>query len=189
MSLQRLLTDLGDLAVAGSVAVVLAAWIGIFLSRIAAAAFAICVVMAVAVSALLKMAAAEWLAPPDDSGLLVLSAGAPSGHAVLAVLIYGVAALIFLRCGAGLARGLGVAVCLAVIGVVLATRVTLHAHTIADTAAGAFLAFGPLGLMRLVIERQVEPAGQAGLSLLAGLSVIALTILALGLRMPSTRFL
>ena len=182
-------TALGDLFPASAVALLLFAWCWSYAGRATAAAFAICYLGAALATTLLKLLSREAFLRPDQTGLLHLSSGAPSGHATLATVVYGSALLMFLGAGRGGLAVAGVLVCLTALAAVFVTRVTLGTHTIADVAAGVAVSLGFVALFDLVRRRRAEgPTGGAGV-LLAGMVTVAAVALASGVRVSSYAFL
>lgn len=190
MGLQYAATSLGALFPAGAVAASIVGWSWLRLNRLLAVVFGLCFVGAVGAAVALKLAAAAYAPPLEAAGLFHLSQGAPSGHAVDVAVVYGGAAVLFARLGRGAARIAGLAWCAAVIAVVCVTRLTLHAHTAADVAAGLTVGFAFCALFARAAQVQARPgAVQPTGVLLAAMIAVALLALASGIRISSTQFL
>ena len=190
MGLQLVATDLGDLFPATCVAVTVTGWCWARLGRLTAAVFATCFAGAVGASFILKLVAVALLPPLDEAGRLILSQGAPSGHATCAAVVYGGAMLIFARVFRGVGRALGLVYGLAVIAAVCVTRLSLHTHTVADVAAGLAVgfAFGALFDNALRVQRPTAPATGAVELLLVMIGMAGLAVVS-GVRISSTQFL
>jgi membrane-associated phospholipid phosphatase len=186
---EHAITNLGDLASGGLVAVFVCVWAWMARARIAAAIMGAGFAFAVVLTAVLKTFAVQYAQPPWLSDLFAFSTGAPSGHSVVAVSVYGGAALLFWFLTEGVGRFLGPLYCLAVIVGVGVTRVTLQTHTIADVLGGFALAACVLSALFYVLTRlERQEVGNAG-ALLAGMVVIALTVHFLGLSITSNQFI
>jgi membrane-associated phospholipid phosphatase len=181
-------TSLGDLFVAGLVALVVTVWIWRTIDSVTAFGFALCFCGGLGIATVLKLFTRDHFFDPAVSGPFDLSSGAPSGHAVLAGLLYGSALAAFLRVGRGGARVLGALVCIGAITAVAVTRVTLHTHTIADVLAGLGLAALGTALFASLLQwRRPQPKETWSLlALIVGVSILAL---ASGVRMSSTELL
>ena len=188
-SLARLATDLGDLAVATPAGLTLSLWCARRLDRVLALAYAMAFVAAVALTALLKVFARDFAPPLDQASLLSLSEGAPSGHAVLAMLVYGFAAWIFTFRVEGGARWIGAAVSLSALIVVLLTRISLGFHTAGDVAAGLALALPFVALVVKVAKVRAPHARSAGWTLLGLLCLVCALGVFSGMRLSSTQFI
>ena len=186
MGLQLVATDLGDLFPATCVAMAVTGWGWARLGRLTAAVFATTFTGAVGANVILKLAANTLLPPLHEAGRLILSQGAPSGHATDVAVVYGGAMLIFARVFRGVGRALGLFFGLAVIAAVCVTRLSLHAHTLGDVAAG--FAFAALFDKALRVQRPTAPATGAAELLLVMIIVAALAV-ASGVRISSTQFL
>jgi membrane-associated phospholipid phosphatase len=192
MHLQYAATSLGDLFPAGCVVAGVILWCWLRLSRLVAAVLAVCFIAMVAATFGLKLVAIAYAPPLEDAGRIMLSQGAPSGHAASAMTVYGCAAAIFARSGHGLARIAGLIWCAAAILVVCVTRLTLHAHTVADIAAGLAVGVAFVALFDRALRAQTAPASRQAppaWGLLAAMVAIALLALASGVRITSTEFL
>lgn len=189
MSAARLATDLGDLAVAAPAGLALSLWCAHRIDRATAGAYALSFLSAVVLTAALKVLSRDYGSPLELTGLFALSEGAPSGHAVLAVLVYGFAAWLFAARTGGAARWVGAAAALAALGVILVTRVTLRAHTAADVLAGLALATPFLLAVTQIAKVRAPQARAAGWPLLGLLVLICGLALFSGLRLSSTRFI
>ena len=189
MSAARLATDLGDLAVAAPAGLVISLWCARKLDRTLAVSYALAFISAVVLTAALKVLSRDFSAPLELTDPFAISEGAPSGHAVLATLVYGVAAWLFALRVEGCARWPGVIASVGALAAVLATRVTLHAHTIADVLAGVALAT-PFLLVATRIAKVRAPGVRAsGWSLLGLIALTCTFALFSGLRLSSTRFI
>ena len=189
MGLQQLATDLGNAFVAFCVALAFAAWLWTRMSRLLAFTFGACFVAAAAATTGLKLVSHELLGAVSDTPILALSKGAPSGHAALASVVYGSAAMVFLNASRRPVGLLGYAWCVLVIGLVAVTRVTLVRHTAGDVIAG--LVVGGLGAF--VFRRALRWQGPARPiltgDLLLAMVVVATLALASGVRLSSTHFI
>lgn len=189
MRLLSFITDLGDIAVSGPVALMIAYWCWRRLDRMLAVSFLALVVLTVAATAFLKIFARHFNPELWETGLLHLSTGAPSGHATFSFLIYGFGAWLFGRYAKGAERALGLMASLGAIFIVLVTRVILHKHTIADVAAGVSLASVPLTLIIKIDQVRSSKFTGPGWELLALGAGAALGALIIGVRFPSTSVL
>lgn len=189
MSPARLITDLGDLFPATAVAAVIFAWCWTKLDRLTAMAFAVCFAGTVVVDTVLKLFAGQMFPYPDDASMFQFSSGAPSGHAALATLVYGVAIVLFAWTCRGLAAALGGLVAALALAVVLVTRVTLRTHTIADVVAGVAVAGLFVVLFDRVRARRDHPRGDGAPLLLAGMVFAGAFALLSGVRISSSMFL
>jgi membrane-associated phospholipid phosphatase len=181
-------TSLGDLFVAGLMALVVAVWIWRTVDSVTAFVFALCFGGGLGIATVLKLFTRDHFYDPASSGAFDLSSGAPSGHAALAGLLYGSALAAFMIVGRGGARVLGALFCVAAIAAVAITRVTLHTHTIADVLAGLGLAAMVTLLFVAVLQWRRPPPKETWslLVLIVGVSILAL---ASGVRMSSTELL
>jgi membrane-associated phospholipid phosphatase len=188
MSIERLATDMGDLLCVSATAAVVAFWCWQQLDRLATAAFALAYVTVLLVTTGLKLISANVGQSLHDAALLQLSAGAPSGHVAMAVVVYGSAAYLARRTARGWEAILCQVACGLVVLIVAVTRVTLHAHTVADVVAGAVV--GGLVLATPVTLIWSRSRGQPGTArwLLAGMAAMGVFMLASGARLPSDRF-
>lgn len=184
----HVLTDYGDFLCASGVAAVVAAWAWLYLSRLTATSFAFAYLLTVASALLLKLLSGQNALPVSLAPIFTFSDGAPSGHAALATVVYGSAALFFGQCGGWRGR-LGQVACIAVIAVVSITRVTLQAHTIPDVLAG--LALGGLAVLipASTLKHGAADAEPMVGRLMVTMAAVAAILLISGARMPSTNFL
>ena len=189
MSPAWLVTDLGDLFAASSVALAVAVWIGLNLSRLSALAWLVCYGATFGVVVLVKLWTARHFPQPDMTPLWAPSAGAPSGHAALATMVYGGAAALFLKTGRGLGAKLAAGVSLGILALICVTRVTLHTHTIADVVAGAAVASAFLALFARVLDVQASGRALKASPLLVSMLIIAAAAVASGVRISSDHFL
>lgn len=186
MSLLGQLSDLGDTTNALGCAGVLAIWCWRMVNRLTAAVFLTSLGVLLATVIALKFVSASYAAAPEQTPMLTLSTGAPSGHAALAAFVYGSAALLCRRAGRGRLAELAPLLFLAVIGTVAVTRVTLSFHTAADVLAGLAVGAASLAVFDRVLRAQaVRPTGSVP-ALLSGLLVVAAAITISGVRLPST---
>ncbi|CAN5152723.1 hypothetical protein BH10PSE4_BH10PSE4_07030 [soil metagenome] len=189
MSGQRLVSDLGNLFVAGSVGAVVLVWTGLRLNRLVAATFGVAFVGVVLAAAGLKLVSRHYLAEPGLTSTLMLSRGAPSGHAAITTLVYGCAAVIFLRAGKGGLAALGFLGALVAIAGVGITRVTLQAHTLSDVLCGLMLGLLGVWAFSRALKAQVGDRKVAILGLGLAMAAAALLALLSGLRISSDQFL
>ncbi|MBV9736002.1 MAG: phosphatase PAP2 family protein [Acidisphaera sp.] len=181
------LTDFGNVAVAGPMAAVMAAWLWFTGQRVLAGILALNMGCAVAATVVLKEVSrtlgGEFYGTP-----LQLSTGAPSGHAVMSMVTYGALGVLFAVGSRGSLRVLAVALAgLLIVGVAV-TRVTLHAHTPADVATGLILG-GAFTALTAVAARHTRGAWPAMTPLLIGVAVVALAMQVSGLRLTSADFM
>jgi undecaprenyl-diphosphatase len=170
MDIPRTATALGDPLAASAVAMVVFAWCWRYRGRIMALVFAMGFGAVVIATALLKMLSFEAFLNPGVTDPWRLSDGAPSGHAALATVVYGSASLLFATGGQGLTSVCGALLSLAALAAVLVTRVTLHAHTIADVVAGLALSGLFVLLFDQVRRRRAHGPGGGAVYLLAGMA-------------------
>lgn len=172
-----IITDLGDLFVASAAGLVLVVWAWFNLGRMVSLAFWTCHAATFGLVTLIKLWTGRHLPQPDQVALWEPSAGAPSGHAAMAAIVYGCCAAVFLKAGRGPIAVLGALLCLAAIAAVCVTRVTLHTHSAADVAAGLAIAGGFAALFLKVLSVQIQDqAPQLGGLLLALVGVVALAL-------------
>lgn len=96
----------------------------------------------------------------DDPLVQLATLSYPSGHAVASTVFYGAAcALVFARCRGPVARTLAVVAAVAMVLVVMFSRVYLGAHYLSDVVAGA--AVGSLCLV-LFLARPIAPRAHSG---------------------------
>ena len=168
---QVAITQLGSVWVAGPVAAAVCLALVLRGRRAAAQAFAAAIGIAVAVTAGLKPVFAAW-GPIDVGTVTLLGRYAPSGHAVLAVSVYGGLAVVMRRLargpGAGALALLAALAAVIVILGVLATRITLDAHEVGDLMLGAGIGAAALGCILLVPRDQAPPEFLALLLAVAG---------------------
>lgn len=189
MTIYHVLSDWGDFLCASGVAVAVAVWAWLYLSRLSAVAFSVAYLLTVACGLLLKLISQQYALPVSLANIWAFSDGAPSGHMALATVVYGSAALFFHHSASGWRALAGQAICAAVIMVVGVTRVTLQFHTIPDVLAG--LALGGVAILipaSVLYRRGVEGQPLAGRLIMAMLAVGCLILMS-GIRMPSTNFL
>ena len=134
------LTDLGDSALLVPASALLAAYLLFLGSRRTAATWLSALALCVALTALSKVvfAACGSLAP----GLGVRS---PSGHTSMSATFYGSAALMFAGGADRRVRAGLLAAGTALVFVIAATRVLLHAHTLGEVAIGLSIGVASVG--------------------------------------------
>jgi len=187
MSLAQVVTDLGNPVVASAAALVVLAFGWLRLNRLVAAVFAVGLVGVVALTAALKQISQATSPPPWLAAPLELSSGAPSGHVVLATVVYGCAAVLFVRTGKGLPALAGGLMSLAAILGVAVTRVTLQTHTLADVAAGFAVALPVVALFARAVAVQCNRGRVRVGLLLAGLILLPGLALLSGLRLSDPK--
>lgn len=189
MTLQGVATNLGDLFVASAVAGAIVVWSWLNLNRAIAAAFAVCCASTFGVVTLIKLWTSQNLPEPHDVALWALSAGAPSGHAAVACVVYGCAAALFLKTGRGALSGLGALSCGVAIALVCITRVTLQKHSAGDVVAGVMVAGVFVWLFTRVLAAQETRRAAPVMALGVSMAVMAGVALASHLRFSSYQFL
>lgn len=125
------ITDLGDSALMLPLALVLAAALWSQQSATAALTWLGALASGLAVLAMLKLSGHTC-----EAALAGPSLVSPSGHAAFAAMVYGSAGVILARHLQGRARWLVLAVPVAVVAGVAATRVLLNSHTTLEVAVG-----------------------------------------------------
>ena len=188
MTAGRLLTDLGDFAVAAPAAALMAVWLWTEVDRSLSLVFAGCFAGLVAVVSALKIVAGA-AAPSYVGQVWGVSTGAPSGHVALASLVYGGGALVLLRFARGASRIAGVSLGVAAVLTVAVTRVTQRHHTLGDVAAGLIVGAAFTWLFARTLTAAPHPQAPRTAWLLTALVAAPALVLASGLRMPSTAFL
>lgn len=189
-SAQVLVSGLGDAFVSSVLALTLAAWLWNRVGALMALVFAVCFCGVGGCAFGLKLIARDLCPPLTDAGAFDFSQGAPSGHAALAGVLFGCAAMVFLRPDPRLKRGrLGAGLCFLALAGVAVTRVTLHTHTIADVAAGLCLAAAGVVLFERALKVQMEGRRIPGGGLLLAIVLVAVLALASGVRLSSAEFL
>ena len=187
--LAHLATDMGDILCVTAVAIVVGFWCWRQLDRLSAAAFALAYLTALTLTTGLKIISAQLWAGPHDSTPMQLSSGAPSGHVVLSIVVYGSAAYFCGRASRAWYAWLGQIVCVLVLVGVAVTRVTLHTHTVADVLSGAGIGLALIAApLFLVWSRPQSLRGSSAQWLLAGMVAAAAFMLLSGVRMPSGDF-
>jgi membrane-associated phospholipid phosphatase len=187
--MQVAITNLGDLASALPLALLLIVWCIAGRNLLMAGAVGGATLLTVVATAGLKAVSIAVNPPLDVSQEFVLSTGAPSGHAAIVGAVYAAAAVVLLRCSPSVARTLGVAWCLFAVAGVAITRVTLLTHTIADVFTGLLLALVITAGLFAVARRSRIGDGRNALPLLAGMLLIAVAAELSGIRITSTEFL
>jgi undecaprenyl-diphosphatase len=185
MTAAWLVTDLGDLFVASAAGLAIVVWAWINLGRMTALAFWTCHAATFGLVTLIKLWTGRNLPQPDQVPLWAPSAGAPSGHAAMAAIVYGCAAAIFLKAGRGPLAAVGAALSILAIVLVAVTRVTLHTHSAADVAAGLAVAGGFVALFAKVLAVQVQDQAPQMGGLAASLLIVTALALASRLRISS----
>lgn len=125
------ITDLGDSALMMPLALVLAAVLWSQQSGTAALTWLSTLVPGLAILAALKL-----FGYTCETGLAGPALVSPSGHAAFATMVYGSAGVILARHLRGIGRWLAMALPVAVVAGVAATRVLLNSHTAPEVAAG-----------------------------------------------------
>ncbi len=190
MRIEWWFTHLGDLFVASAVAATIAVWAWLNLSRLVALAFCVCFGATLGVVTLIKLWTSRHLPEPDRVvAWWAPSAGAPSGHAALAAVVYGCAAAIFLKATRGPLAVLGALGSLAAVTLVSVTRVTLRTHSAADVLAGLAVAAGFVWLFVLVLRAQVEDRERQPAVLGICMLVVAVFAMLSHIRLSSDQFL
>ncbi len=179
------LTDLGNIAVAGAAALAALICLVCVARADLARRFGYAVAIAFVATAALKIVS-QNLGPSFAGTIWALGSGAPSGHAAMAVVTYGGIAVLAARAGRGPPRAVALGLALAIVAAVAITRVTLHAHTPADVAAG--LLVGTMSLAPLARRPRELPAFSAGWLLGVVAAAAGLVHLA-GLRVTSGDFM
>ena len=132
------ITSLGDLAVVGPAAVLVWLWLAYHRGLRAAIRYqwpvAVCFVLTVALKMVSRATGGSLQGTPFE-----LSTGAPSGHMSMSTVVYGGVALMLLRRGPEPVSLLTFLLVVMTLTGVAVTRVTLHAHTLADVAAGLLI--------------------------------------------------
>lgn len=183
----RVLTDLGDFLCASAVVGIALIWCALRIHRRVALRIGLAWSLVTFAVSGLKLVSQRLGAPLETADLLVLSEGAPSGHAAMAVLAYGTVALVMFGAGRPPWPVLGAVVCSAVIALVAVTRVTLQTHSAADVIAGLAIGAGSLIPLFATLRQRAWRASAAPLWELAALTTLAAgAMLASGLRLPST---
>ena len=189
MTSAQVVTDLGNLFVASCGTVVVFLYLWIRLNRLAAAVFGVCVGGVVLTTAVLKAISFQTSPPPWLAGPFELSSGAPSGHVVLAMIVYGGAAVVCLIAGRGLAVLLGALLGFSAIVGVAITRVSLGAHTVADVVAGGIVVLPALAVLARAVQVQAAGRRISTRSLLFSLLLVATIALVSGVRISSAQIL
>lgn len=189
MKLAGAVTSLGDLFGALAVAGVIVVWSWLNLNRLIAMALAICVGATFGLVTAIKFWTGRHLPQPDQVALWLPSAGAPSGHSAMAGVVYGCAAAIFVKCGRGSLATLGLLGCILAISLVSITRVTLHAHTIADVVAGLAVAAGFIALFAKVLDAQVQDHAPRIDALMISMLIVAVFAMVSRVRITSAGIL
>jgi membrane-associated phospholipid phosphatase len=180
------LTNFGDLAVTMPVAFMVVLFF-IYRDRFdLAIIYGVNVVLAVAAAMVLKLVFAATDATLWEP-VLGMSNGAPSGHMVDAVAVYGGLAVLVGLTGRGAGRiALGV-VALALIICVGVSRVALGAHTPGDVIAGLIVGGAAVSLIGVACRRGAPTSG--GVALLLLLIAVAGVMQVTGLHLSSTDYL
>ena len=182
-------THLGDLFVAAAVGCAIVVWIWLNLNRLVGMAFGVCFSGTFALVTLIKLWTSRNLPQPDHVPLWALSAGAPSGHAALAGMVYGGAAAIFLKATRGPLAVLGGLASVAAVTLVAITRVTLRTHSAADVAAGLAVAGIFIAIFAAVLKAQVKDRDATPLALGISMAVVAAIAMLSHIRLSSDQFL
>lgn len=184
MPLEHAVTELGNLAVVGPAAFMVWLWLSHRRGPAAAWRFLWPVATVFALTILLKMVSRD-MGGSFAGTPFMLSEGAPSGHVGMSTVVYGGVTLMLLRRGV---EPIGVLACLltamTLTGIAI-TRVTLHAHTPADVAAGFVLG----GVCAVWAARQAEVPAREPVHRVAELVLLLVVVVALmefsGLRFDS----
>ncbi len=185
VALARSLTDMGNLAVVGI------AGLSALLALLVQCRFSLALRLGACGAATfistfaLKLVSAHF-GPHFRHTPFELTHAAPSGHASMAMVVYGGIALV---CWRGAERRVGMAaalLALTVIACVAITRVTLHAHSPADVASGLLVGAVCLLLCRRENDRVAKGAN---LALLIVVALAALALHASGMRISSDQFI
>lgn len=185
--LARTLTNFGNLAVAGPLAALITVWLWTAGQRRLAQIVTINAVCAVAATVVLKEVS-RTLGGTFFGTPLYLSTGAPSGHVVISLVSYGALGVLFAVGSRGALRVTVVALASLLVAAVAVTRVTLHAHTPADVAAGLIVGGVFTGLTALAARRNPD-RWPAMTSLLITAVVLLLVLQVSGLRFNSTQLM
>ncbi len=189
MGLQEHLTDFGNALVASAAAVVMLAWLWSRLSWVSALAFLICLLGVLGSVVCLKLIAYDILPPVDQTSILALSEGAPSGHTAFATIVYGSLAAILAVADRRRRAWAAAIVCLGVILAVAVTRVTLDRHTAGDVVAGFLVAGIGAGVFARALASQVKDRSRGAVGLFAAVAVVTIGLLITGFRFNALAFL
>jgi membrane-associated phospholipid phosphatase len=189
MNPAQVVTDLGNLFVASAGAGVVFLFVWMRISRLVGAVFGVCVGGVVLAAAGLKLISHLVSPPPWLAAPFELSSGAPSGHAALATVVYGCAAVVFLKAGRSVVGAFGALLAVSAVAGVSITRVTLGAHTLPDVIAGLLVGLPAVAVFARGLEVQAGQRRAPVGPLLIGLVLVLTLALASGVRLSSTRFL
>ena len=174
-------TDLGDSAVLGGVTLLTGMTLAATGSRRAAALLVLAFLAAAAAMGLLKI-----LFYDCGFRFMALDIRSPSGHAALAVVVWGMLAAITARQLAGWRKYLPVLVAASLTGLIAVTRVTLGFHTLDEVCigllAGMAVMTGSILLLRRAAPHRVN---LRGVMLAAAAAILMLH----GLRLPAENFI
>ena len=180
------LTNFGDLAVSMPVALGVALFFYYRDRTDLALIYGLNVVLAVAAAMVLKLVFAATNATLWEP-MLGMSNGAPSGHVVDAVAVYGGAAILVGLTSQGAARIVLGLIATALIVCVGLTRIILGAHTPGDVVAGLIVGGAAVILIGIACRRGAPTGGVAYLLLL--LIAVAGVMQYSGLHLSSTDYL
>ena len=189
MGLQEHLTDFGNALVAIAAAMVMLAWLWGRLGWVSALAFLICLLGVLGSVVGLKLIAYDLLPPVNQTSILALSEGAPSGHTAFATIVYGSLAAILAVADGRRRAWAAAAICLSVILAVAVTRVTLDRHTAGDVVAGLLVAGIGVGVFARALAVQVKDRSFGAMGAFLTVAVVTTGLLVAGFRFNALAFL
>jgi len=189
MELQEHLTDFGNALVASAAALVMLTWLWSRLGWVSALAFLICLLGVIGSVVGLKLIAYDLLPPVNQTSILALSEGAPSGHTAFATIVYGSLAAILAVVDGRRRAWVAATVCVGVILAVAVTRVTLDRHTAGDVVAGLLVAGIGVGVFARALALQVKDRPLGAMGVFLTMAVVTVGLLAAGVRFTALAFL
>jgi len=182
MAFEETLTDFGNALVASAAALAILAWLWGRLGWVSGLVFLICFAGVVGSVVGLKLIAYDLRPPVGETSMFGLSQGAPSGHTALAVIVYGGLAAILAVVDRRPRAWAAAVLCVAVIGAVAVTRVTLARHTIGDVIAGLIVAGLGVGVFARALSVQTRDRQAGAMALFAAVAVVTVLLVVSGFR-------
>jgi membrane-associated phospholipid phosphatase len=188
MPFDTALTDLGNIAVVGPVAIVCWIWLLRRWDAVIATRFFFAFVATFLAICGLK-AVSRWVGGSMTGTPFELSAGAPSGHMAMTTLVYGGMAVLLLRLRRSPISMLAAACSMVILIGVGVTRVILQAHTPADVAVGFALGCASAAWVCRGAQSSSDRPARHSIELLAAVIVTVLLMHLSGFRLDSAKFI